>query len=84
MKEARIIKNKAGDWHHTVCYPAKHIETIYNFFDSRYALSREFYFNKISCGIELVILDIFRELSKKSEIPSIRNNYELLIKIAEK
>lgn len=79
MTEARIVKDSSG-WLHTICYPAKYIETIYNFFNSRYALSREFYFNKISCGIELVILDIFREISKGSQV---RGDYEQLMKVLE-
>jgi HD superfamily phosphohydrolase len=53
MNEARIIRNE-------ICYPAEHIESVYNIFHSRYKLYKDYYFNVTSKAVELMLADVIR------------------------
>ena len=58
MNEARIIDDE-------ICYPTKYVETVYNIFHCRYKLYKNYYFNLVSQGIELMICDILQEINVK-------------------
>lgn len=64
MNEARIIDNE-------ICYPTKYVETVYNIFQCRYKLYKNYYFNLVSKGIELMICDILQEIKPKFDFRGI-------------
>lgn len=61
MNEARIIDNE-------ICYPTKYVETVYNIFHCRYKLYKNYYFNVVNKGIELMICDILKEIKEKFQL----------------
>ena len=54
LKNARIINNN-------ICFREKDAFSIYEFFQCRYKLFKEFFLHRVSKGIDLMIKDIFSE-----------------------
>jgi HD superfamily phosphohydrolase len=52
MKEARIVDGE-------ICYPTKYADTVFNLFQARYKLHKNYYNNVFSVAFEQMIQEVF-------------------------
>lgn len=76
IKNARIINNK-------ICYRAKDAFGIYELFQCRYRLFKEFYLHRVAKGIDLMIKDIFSEANSVYEFKNYLYDPEMYIKLKD-
>jgi HD superfamily phosphohydrolase len=58
MTNARILDGQ-------ICYPTKYAEDVINIFHSRYKIFKNYHFNVVNIGIELMIFDVLNLIKDK-------------------
>lgn len=64
MIEARIIEDQ-------ICYPTKIADDIFGIYRSHYLLFKNYHFNIVNKGVELMIIDILKLVKDKFKIQQI-------------
>jgi HD superfamily phosphohydrolase len=76
LNHARILENQ-------ICFREKDAFSIYELFNTRYRLFKEFYLHRVSKGVDLMIKDIFTEANSYFDFKSYLYDPEQFIKLKD-
>ena len=74
LKNARVIDDN-------ICYPEKDAYSIYELFQCRYRLFKEFYLHRVSKGVDLMIKDIFTQADSVYNFRSYLEDSKLFVEL---
>ena len=79
LYDHNIIMNSSQIINDKICYRYKDAFSVYDYYNAKYTISTKFYFHRISTSIELMFVDILKNIDKIYNLYELVNNNDKFI-----